>query len=257
MVNAPTGANYTERQVRLLCGKHAINHVLQEEKIVWFPKGQNSYKLFFGGSNVMDKNTKVNIHNYCRWRLNKVYRRSSTYKFSRSVAKQLTEDDCDDTTGNYQANVLLNMFEELLKYKATIHWPTAANFDSIMADLEEHKTLGAVINTARPEHWIAISPYFNGCHTGSGNQKRYRWALLDSLKRPIYKCGDSPKDLLKPLFDAKNMLQIIIVKDDAGSYISEAAKRRTHEYEARFEGGVRRRETRRNNRRIKSFTRRR
>lgn len=260
MVNAPTGTNYTERQLRRLCGKHAINHVLQEEKIVWFPKGAGSHKLFFGGTNPMDTKTKVNIHNYCRWRLNKIYRRSATYKFSRSVAKQLTEDDCNDSTGNFQANVLFNLFDELLKYKTSMYWPTAKNFDEIITDIEDHRTLGAVINV--PDHWIAISRYFNGCHTGSTNKKAYKWALLDSLKNPIYKCGDSPKDLLKPLLDAGDIFQIIVVKDEEGAYVSEAVKRRTHEYNARFVGGTKRKTRRGNsvNRRScihKSFTRRR
>ena len=37
------GATYREQQNAALCGKHAINHVLQEEKFVWEPKKKTLY----------------------------------------------------------------------------------------------------------------------------------------------------------------------------------------------------------------------
>lgn len=37
------GATYREQQKSLLCGKHAINHILQEEKFVWEPKKKTLY----------------------------------------------------------------------------------------------------------------------------------------------------------------------------------------------------------------------
>ena len=37
------GATYREQQKAALCGKHAINHVLQEEKFVWEPKVKTLY----------------------------------------------------------------------------------------------------------------------------------------------------------------------------------------------------------------------
>ena len=229
----PTTSNHFEKQELYLCAKHAINHVLQEDKIVFYPTGSNGYKLYFNGTDPMDRNTQINIHNYCRYRLNKIYRRT----MNRKVSRMFTNDDCDDAIGNYQVNVLSGIFTELLKYKVNIYGPTQANFSEILADLDDNNTLGAVINV--PGHWIAISRFFNRCHKGTGQTKVYRWSLLDSLDFPKYKCSNTPKPLLKPLLDSGDMLQILVVKDNRDAYQSEAVSRRSFMYNARFPGGTR------------------
>ena len=53
---------YYESQKALLCGKHALNHILQEEKYVWV-HGDNTVLL--GGKDPMKKNTKINLWSYC------------------------------------------------------------------------------------------------------------------------------------------------------------------------------------------------
>jgi len=39
----PNTIDYKETQDKLLCGKHAFNHILQENKLEWFPKMPNYY----------------------------------------------------------------------------------------------------------------------------------------------------------------------------------------------------------------------
>ena len=53
---------YHESQEALLCGKHALNHVLQEEKFVWNKSDKN---LLVGGSDPMDTDVKINLHRFC------------------------------------------------------------------------------------------------------------------------------------------------------------------------------------------------
>ena len=57
-----------ENQQKQLCGKHALNHLLQEEKIVWVPN--KSTLLTEGGKtpDIKDKDTKYNLWNLCQER---------------------------------------------------------------------------------------------------------------------------------------------------------------------------------------------
>ena len=40
------GATYLEQQDRALCGKHALNHILQEAKFVWDTTSANKNNLY-------------------------------------------------------------------------------------------------------------------------------------------------------------------------------------------------------------------
>ena len=63
---------YMETQKEQLCGKHALNHLLQEEKIVWL-EGKNTLVTQGGenapeNSSTKDKNIKYNLWNFCQVR---------------------------------------------------------------------------------------------------------------------------------------------------------------------------------------------
>ena len=60
---------YIEKQEKQLCGKHALNHLLQEEKIVWVPNNKSTL-LTEGGKtlDIKDKDTKYNLWNLCEER---------------------------------------------------------------------------------------------------------------------------------------------------------------------------------------------
>ena len=57
------GATYRESQAQLLCGKHAFNHILQEEKFIWNSSTKNMY---IGGTDPLDKKTKINLFGVCK-----------------------------------------------------------------------------------------------------------------------------------------------------------------------------------------------
>jgi hypothetical protein len=63
--------SYKEKQVAHLCPKHALNHVLQEEKIVWVPN--KPFLLSADGSagsvgsvSAKDTNVKINLWGFCK-----------------------------------------------------------------------------------------------------------------------------------------------------------------------------------------------
>lgn len=65
------GATYVEPQKSALCGKHAINHILQEEKFIWDKKISTIYvpPVPFGVNptdHVKDSGTKINVYAACK-----------------------------------------------------------------------------------------------------------------------------------------------------------------------------------------------
>lgn len=63
----PTAENmerigFHESQEHLLCGKHALNNILQEEKYVW----ENNASVTIDGEDPLAKNTKINLFNLCK-----------------------------------------------------------------------------------------------------------------------------------------------------------------------------------------------
>jgi hypothetical protein len=58
---APVVKPFFEAQRHLLCGQHALNHVLQEPKYVWMP----DEPLYINGDDPLTKKVKINIWNFC------------------------------------------------------------------------------------------------------------------------------------------------------------------------------------------------
>ena len=80
----PTAKNmerigFHETQKHLLCGKHALNNVLQEEKFVWV----NSPNSTIGGDNPLDEKTKINVLNSC-----KIYEEALSKKYINAAVEE-------------------------------------------------------------------------------------------------------------------------------------------------------------------------
>ena len=65
--NVPANSNnmkrigFHEKQLAYLCGKHALNNVLQEEKCVWVDYGN----VIIGPDDVMDSDSTINLYHLC------------------------------------------------------------------------------------------------------------------------------------------------------------------------------------------------
>ena len=98
--------DYTESQVAHLCGKHALNMLLQEEKFVWLPNRALFIDKLTGKALPSDKtdpkntNVQINVWNYCRiFGLREIQNRKQAYldeessKLLRQLAAEPTLDD--------------------------------------------------------------------------------------------------------------------------------------------------------------------
>jgi hypothetical protein len=98
--------DYTESQVAHLCGKHALNMLLQEEKFVWLPSRALFIDKLTGKALPSDKtdpkstNVQINLWNYCRiFGLREIQNRKDAYldeessKLLRQLAAEPTLED--------------------------------------------------------------------------------------------------------------------------------------------------------------------
>jgi len=98
--------DYTESQVAHLCGKHALNMLLQEEKFVWLPSRALFIDKLTGKALPSDKtdpkntNVQINVWNYCRiFGLREIKSRKDAYleeessKLLRQLAAEPTLED--------------------------------------------------------------------------------------------------------------------------------------------------------------------
>ena len=204
-----------ERQTLLLCGKHAINHVLQEEKLDWRPKNPNL--LLTGSRNPLNRDTRINLARFC----------DTYFAYFRTVHQIPANADCDLINGNISSDVIQILFTNLLKYGVdTVYFSVdrVASLRKLQAGLDRKDCLGAVINMGG-YHWTAISQYLNSCRKRyNGRLEKFKWAYIDSQSPSIYECSDSLAELFRKY--GGNFVQAILIFNRPGeSYYSVADER--------------------------------
>jgi len=98
------GATYRERQNAQLCGKHAINHVLQEEKFVWLDKNMEVYIVkpdthAVEPKTARDKNIQINFYGACKNYERVVFRESFMESFDKNIEQLLDKFHARGTAG--------------------------------------------------------------------------------------------------------------------------------------------------------------
>jgi hypothetical protein len=162
--NAP--GDYTEVQENHLCAKHAINHVLQEEKIVWLPIKAELVKKASSVGNISytDKNTQINLSAYCLGYPAKIARERGYNQ--RYIGN---EDMCDMKNGETPFELVFNLLNDLKYDVKKIHLPSS---DPIKlphhvirnADVKTLTEMGYSINAAKRALWFLPAPSSNAQH---------------------------------------------------------------------------------------------
>jgi hypothetical protein len=199
-LNTQNFVGYTEPQSAALCGKHAINHVLQEEKIV--KNGTTPT------TNPNDPKTNpINLVDYCG--ILEEYQRQKT---NTTVNDQICSKGFDNI--RFDGVALL-----LQKYLGYTIYEKFGNTDQmqtfIKINIQKRRCLGIILNLGA-FHYVAISKY----HTKGD------YTYIDSIgssgkaTTTKYKTVDS---LIDGLND-KIIVGAIAVKQNASSYVSVASR---------------------------------
>lgn len=222
---------YIEPQVGLLCGKHAINHILQEEKITFQSVSPNS---IYSGLYVnkltgtlapddsiakTDNNIQLNLYALCDRFLLKAANETqmSVANFKRTVDPR---ELCDSNHQNIPFSLISNIFQ-ILGYDRESDRPNKAGFwDVFEAKLSRPNTLGVVLNLGAG-HYTAISKFLKSC--------KDNYAYIDSIPAgsPLVRC----KNLAEMVTYVKRLPveAVIYVFDKDDAYPSVAVRRmRSH-----------------------------
>jgi Josephin len=278
--NAP--GDYTEVQKNHLCAKHAINHVLQEEKIVWNPtqSGPRGYLIsdIYGPArpHILDKTTKINLFEACTqfpaYQASLGNMKIRNYKATgynineEGLLLPVNDDEnpvlCNFSSGETPFQLVYKILGDL-KYNIK----EAYNIKELGDRLTDENLLGVVINLGG-WHFTAISKFVKQCKSWERNMGTKRltsvsYAYMESLgprrspSEPIITCMNKT-DLLT-FINTLRPQGFIFVYDQPGAYKSVAMLRlgqlltlkRDQGYA--LQGG---RSTKRNRRRARRSTRR-
>ena len=130
---------YTEEQKSRFCGQHSLNHILQEQKFISLSGESVKYKQMDG---------KIDLKAFCR--------------HIRSTSKKTLGAAADDTItcptdGNYQADILVRVITDELKYTVTELPFREKGVAALRQKLPKMRSrlLGLLVNLGG-YHWTAI-----------------------------------------------------------------------------------------------------
>jgi len=131
---------FTETQSSLLCGQHALNHLVQEKKFISSDPKAQRYML---------QNGQIDLQAYCHHVL-----RAAKINLGSAASKVIT---CPKS-GNYQADILVKVLKEELQYNVEelpFNLDGIAGLKTILAKPQPN-LLGFLINLGE-SHWTAVN----------------------------------------------------------------------------------------------------
>lgn len=213
--NTEVFKGYTEAQTAALCGKHAINHVLQEEKIVKNGDTPSKIKL-----NPILQTVKINLVDYC----GKLEEDETA--FLKNIDPD-TEVEFDNNNrictkpgyDNIRFDGLTLLLENYLYYTVNSYVGDSTKKVEmekfIKINIQKRRCLGIILNLGA-FHYVAISKY----HT----QGFYSYIdSVGSSSRATVNNYNEVADLMKSL-SKKNIAGAIAIKDNEYSYQSVASR---------------------------------
>jgi len=139
VITVPPGSLYTETQKSRLCGQHALNHILQEQKFVSQSASGLKYKRLDG---------KIDLKAFCR------HVRTTSRKELGEAADETIDCPLD---GDYQADILVRVIEDELKYTVTELPFHEEGVEALKQQLPavRPRLLGLLVNLGG-YHWTAV-----------------------------------------------------------------------------------------------------
>jgi 8-oxo-dGTP pyrophosphatase MutT (NUDIX family) len=135
-----TSKFYTERQSSLLCGQHALNHLVQEPKFISKDPNTKTY---------LQADGKIDLQGYCNHVL-----KGAKKDLGTAAAEAIS---CPKS-GNYQADILVKVLKEELQYNVQelpFNTRGIAPLKEVLSKPTQN-LLGLLINVGA-SHWVAVS----------------------------------------------------------------------------------------------------
>jgi hypothetical protein len=156
--------------VDLLCGQYSLNHLLQEEKIVWRP----DEPFLIGGNNPLDSNVKINYWVVCKEHYKKLTNLLGNNAKKNAMSK--CQMDRGEKPGMFPIDSFGIVLDMLNLENNTIVGTRREQDRKLMRDalnvgFDKPNFLGAILTNGA--HYIAIVKYTSAC--------KDKFAIIDSL----------------------------------------------------------------------------
>jgi len=226
---AGAAGDHLEVQNLLLCGIHAVNHLLQEKKLLWDPEDP---RLIIPRAKSKDPKDPKDNHN----RINMV--KFCDLQTKGALAEGIPRNaivSCDPATGNIPADTIVNLLN-FLEYNVdnTPFISTAEKKTQFIRaarfKMAKPEFLGMIVNIGK-YHWTALTPYLNSCwsRNDTGRLRSQRYAYINSLPdrngQVSRACIDTLDDIETYLRALRGLERIIFVYSTETSYNSIAEQR--------------------------------
>ena len=218
--------DYKEDQDKLLCAKHAINNIFQEEKIVWDPT-KLTYVSKKTGKNtdsddpriIFNKSIQLNLYRFCNSYPDRLAR-ESRQNLADLFAQPNPADFCDMKNGMLPFEALQFILKDLGFRVEFEH--NLANLDK----LKKTNSIGAILNLGKG-HYTAISKFLKQCKSWTRNNTRrltsVSYSYMDSIPKATVTCLSN--DTLKPFISRLPVTAIIYIYFNPGTYGSVSVQR--------------------------------
>ena len=225
--------DYSEAQVDLLCGKHAINNILQEEKLVWDTENpllvnttltkKDGTKIEFT-SPIQHKQVKINLYKFCELYPSRLA--ASSGQSPENAARTLTvRDKCNMIKGMIPFEGLGFILKDLNFRPEYERRLTEA---SIVKMTKPDNLLGVIFNLGEG-HYTALSKFLRKCKSWTRNETKrltsVSYSYMDSASANIIECLSNAQ--LFPFLNKLPISAILYVYHFPGSYESLSVKRAT------------------------------
>jgi hypothetical protein len=226
-----TKADYSEAQVSLLCGKHAINNILQEEKLVWEKdkpllidrKTKESATVF---TSPMFSQTQLNLHKFCELYPARVAQ-ASQQSLENAQATMTKTDLCDMANGNVPLEGLNFILRDLQFRTERESIPDGATIkDALIEKMTKNDNLLGVIFNLGRGHYTALSKFLKKCKSWTRNATRrltsVSYSYIDSIPNTI-ECKS--KADLGPFLKGLKISAVLYIYWNPASYSSVSVRR--------------------------------
>ena len=190
-LQAPVGI-FAERQEGLLCAKHAINNLLQEEKFI---TGQNIKNK---GKDPLTKGQQLSFTDYCETFGNQIDPGGTGHPV------------CRPNGGEMEINGVQLLLKDILGYR--IDYRPLRDQEAII-NLQKQKCIGAILRTQEAGgHYVAISKI------------NRQYVLINSLGPLVEPYNDMPSLITSLRNRLKDVITVIYVYDQQNAYESATAE---------------------------------
>ncbi len=190
-------SNHYEHQELDLCAKHAMNHLLQEEKTVWKPDSPKLYIRHFGSktNDPMSNGVKINLSTYCK---NKMHYNMSLRMGmrARNLKSTAEKDDLCEDDGMLPYPAIQLILSESLNYETRTYYNLQKDEQAFKDEMKKNNVLGAIINLGN-YHYTAITKFSKYCN--SWYQENEGKPAFRGLYHYVDSVGQGNKNICGPI----------------------------------------------------------